>query len=40
MVHYINSSQVLEVSLATWAESVWLSSPEDKTLFVCGVRYV
>jgi hypothetical protein len=34
MVHYLNSSQVPAVSMATWAESVWPSGPEEEKRFL------
>ena len=33
MVHYLNSSQVSVVFMATWVESVCLSNPEDEICF-------
>ena len=30
-------SVVSIVSVATWSESVWLSSAEDTALFLCGI---
>ena len=32
-----NSSQLPVVSMATWAESVWLSSPEERMPFLWGI---